>query len=152
MVRLLGDQKQEDRIMFEIHQNLIGKEEKQWWLVRCKCSVCRECLESESLPTLVSSPGGVVGRCNDRYAVSGARRKTRGGVCRGTSKEKKRRRKHSRKDITSYVSVDGGRLKYQRPAVEENTWARRKAIREESFWNPAEQTPLVGRINHDPRE
>lgn len=31
-----------------------------------------------------------------------ARRKTRGGVCRKTSKKN-----HSRKDITSYVSVDG---------------------------------------------
>lgn len=47
-----------NRVVFEIHQNSIGRkgEGGQWALVRCKCCVCRECLESESLLTLVSIP------------------------------------------------------------------------------------------------
>lgn len=152
VVRLLSGQKQEDRIVFEIHQNLMGRRKSNGGSFDASVPSAENASKvSHFLPSFRAPAGlsvAVRPLCSQRSPKKNTRRSLSGNV----EGEKKKRRKHSRKDITSYVSVDGGRLKYQRPAAEENTWTRRKAIREESFWNPAERTPLVGRINHDPRE
>lgn len=132
---------QEDRMVFEIHQNLMGRGKSNGRSIDASLpSVENASKVSHFLPSF-RSPVGLSVAIRPLYSQASLKKNTR-------SLSENVEKKHSRKDITSYVSADRA-LEISEAGCRRKYLAKGKAIREESSWNPTKWRPLVGRINHD---